>query len=144
MGKVATSASDPIFLLHHTNVDRIFEKWLRRHNSTSDAFPTISTPTGHNRCSYMVSFFPVYTNEEFFKKSEYLGYTYEDIDDQGLPLDPNEREKELKAVKEREPCEPNPQRSILKTELFSVVGAVLFLVLLAVKLLNGHDQMSPT
>ncbi|XP_070566280.1 tyrosinase-like [Ptychodera flava] len=106
MSLVPTSANDPMFLVHHANVDRIFEKWLRRYNASPDAFPTDSTPTGHNRYSYMVPFFPVYTNDEFFQRSEHFGYTYEGIDDQGLPLDPNERAQELMAVDQMEKCEP--------------------------------------
>ncbi|XP_070567031.1 tyrosinase-like [Ptychodera flava] len=83
IGSVPTASSDPLFFLHHSNVDRIFDKWLRRHRVSRDEFPGKSTPTGHSRYSYMVPFFPVYTNDEFFQRSEHFGYTYDDIDSQG-------------------------------------------------------------
>ena len=28
----APSANDPVFFLHHGNVDRIFERWLQKYN----------------------------------------------------------------------------------------------------------------
>ncbi|XP_070566440.1 tyrosinase-like [Ptychodera flava] len=109
MSSLAVAASDPIFFLHHANTDRIFEKWLRRYDVSRDEFPGKSTPTGHNRYSYMVPFFPVYTNDEFFQRSEHFGYTYNDIDSQGLPLDPIEREREVTSVNGMEKCQmPTP------------------------------------
>ncbi|XP_070566439.1 tyrosinase-like [Ptychodera flava] len=113
IGSVPTASNDPLFLLHHSNVDRIFEKWLRRHRVARDEFPSKSTPMGHNRYSYMVPFFPVYTNDEFFQRSEHFGYTYDDIDSQGLPLDPIERHREEKAVKRMKKCQMPTHSGIL-------------------------------
>jgi hypothetical protein len=36
MGAVAVSANDPIFWLHHANIDRIFECWLQRGGTIPD------------------------------------------------------------------------------------------------------------
>ncbi|XP_070564639.1 tyrosinase-like [Ptychodera flava] len=137
MSLVPTSANDPMFLVHHVNIDRIFEKWLRRHGATRDEFPSKSTPTGHSRYSYMVPFFPVYTNNEFFQRSENFGYTYEGIDDQGLPLDSNERELELKAVNQMEKCKPITPPDDYSFDftlliLIAVCGAILFLLVLII------------
>ncbi|XP_002738430.2 tyrosinase-like [Saccoglossus kowalevskii] len=101
---IANAPSDPIFILHHVNVDRILEKWLRRYNVTADQFPDTSAPLGHNRYSYIVPTFPVRTHSDFFKKSHNLGYDYDDIDEFGLPLDPIEREKEIMAVNKMKKC----------------------------------------
>ena len=34
MGSIAASANDPIFWLHHANIDRIFECWMQKHKQT--------------------------------------------------------------------------------------------------------------
>ncbi|XP_071589450.1 tyrosinase [Heliangelus exortis] len=77
MSKVEGSANDPIFVLHHTFVDSIFERWLRRHRPMLEVYPVANAPIGHNRESYMVPFIPLYRNGEFFKPSRELGYDYE-------------------------------------------------------------------
>jgi tyrosinase len=37
MGNVPTSALDPIFWMHHANLDRIWAEWSQSHNNPSDA-----------------------------------------------------------------------------------------------------------
>ena len=62
------SPNDPVFIIHHTMVDCIFDEWLQRHPDQGypDVPLTISTQ-GHQAQSYMVPFFPLYTNADMFK-----------------------------------------------------------------------------
>ena len=74
----------PIFWLHHSFVDRIFEKWMRRHNKkASEAMTNTDAPMGHNLRFPIVPFFPYLFHEDLFKKSTEFGYIYEDVDDEG-------------------------------------------------------------
>ena len=79
-----SSANDPIFFLHHSFVDRIFEKWLRKYNKDASILSSHGAPLGHNRRDIIVPLFPVYTHEEVFKKSFELGYDFEDVDGKGM------------------------------------------------------------
>ena len=55
-------------------VDCIFEEWLRRHPDAE--YPDASdVPQGHLRDGYMVPFFPLYTNNDMFKRAENFGYS---------------------------------------------------------------------
>ena len=84
MKDVPSASNDPIFLLHHSFVDRIFEKWLRRHNQkASKALSASGAPLGHNSQSPLVPFFPYWIHEDLFKKSSEFGYDYEDVDEKG-------------------------------------------------------------
>ncbi|XP_063807463.1 tyrosinase [Pseudophryne corroboree] len=83
MSLVQGSANDPIFVLHHTFVDSLFEQWLRRHRPTLDVFPEANAPIGHNRGYNMVPFIPLYTNGEFFAPSRDLGYDYDYLAEAG-------------------------------------------------------------
>ncbi|XP_077978910.1 tyrosinase-like [Glandiceps talaboti] len=132
MSDVPISANDPIFLLHHCNIDRIFEKWLRRHNVTSEEFPDKSTPVGHGRDSNLVPFFPVHTNGEFFKRSETFGYTYDDIDEEGLPTDPQERKRETSAVERMPKCSIPSDNQTKEIRLYIIVAVGVLAVLVCV------------
>lgn len=45
----STSPNDPIFFLHHCNVDRIWARWQARNNRTvADYLPQSGGPCGHN------------------------------------------------------------------------------------------------
>ena len=71
---IAASPNDPLFILHHTMVDCVFEEWLRRHPDAK--YPDASdVPQGHLRDGYMVPFFPLYTNNDMFKGAENFGYS---------------------------------------------------------------------
>ena len=71
---VAASPNDPLFILHHTMVDCVFEEWLKRH--PDGEYPsTMDVPQGHLRDGYMVPFFPLYTNNDMFKGAENFGYS---------------------------------------------------------------------
>ena len=83
MGDVPSASNDPIFPLHHSFVDRIFEKWLRKYNKSASVLSQYDAPTGHNRYGVIVPMFPVYIHEQMFKKSFEFGYEYEDVDSEG-------------------------------------------------------------
>ncbi|XP_070566801.1 tyrosinase-like isoform X2 [Ptychodera flava] len=104
LSHVMSSPSDPLFYLIHTNVDRIAEKWIRRHRVSMDDYPQSNTPIGQSKHSSMVPFFPIKTNGEFLSQSQSFGYTYDDIDNSGRPLDELEKEKEDSAIEEMKKC----------------------------------------
>ena len=82
-GDVPSASNDPIFPLHHSFVDRIYEKWLRKYNKDASVLSSHDAPIGHNRGDVIVPLFPVYTHEQMFKKSFEFGYDYEDVDENG-------------------------------------------------------------
>ena len=77
---VPPASNDPIFHLHHCNVDRIFETWLRRQGKRSSFVPEsrVAHP-GHNGIDYLVPFFPLKTNSDMYKGSRYFGYDYQQL-----------------------------------------------------------------
>ncbi|XP_077978907.1 tyrosinase-like [Glandiceps talaboti] len=93
-----SAPNDPLFYVHHANVDRIGEKWIRRYKASPEDFPTEGAPVGHAGESHVCCIFPVWKNKDLLVKSDTLGYTYDDIDDNGRPLDAHQREKEEFAI----------------------------------------------
>ena len=80
MQSVPTASNDPIFFLHHCNVDRLYEKWLKKQN-----FPSYEPSSfnygigpGHNIDEYLVPIFPLITNRDMHRRATSLGYTYEE------------------------------------------------------------------
>jgi len=78
MGAVATAALDPVFWLHHANIDRLWEAWLRRGNGRAN-------PTGNTE--FMETSFTFYdeggnavsmTGREILDTVEQLDYRYDD------------------------------------------------------------------
>ena len=83
MGEVPSASNNPIFPLHHSFVDRIYEKWLRKFKKDASVLSERDAPLGHNKNDVIVPLFPLYTNEEMFRKSFDFGYEYEDVDKKG-------------------------------------------------------------
>ncbi|CAH1241151.1 TYR [Branchiostoma lanceolatum] len=81
MTSVSTAPNDPIFFLHHCNVDRLLESWIRRHGhgTPASALPERGAPPGHNRYEYIVPFFPLYSHADMFKPSTELSYDYQEL-----------------------------------------------------------------
>ena len=52
MRDVATASNDPIFFLHHANIDRIFEAWLRKFNGNLPDYLPMNTPAQHPGHNY--------------------------------------------------------------------------------------------
>ncbi|XP_077322844.1 tyrosinase-like [Lithobates pipiens] len=75
MGEVPISSNDPMFLLHHCFIDKIYEKWLHKYNASSDVYPENDQPgQGPNECA--TPYFPCYTNKQLLQKSDAFGYKY--------------------------------------------------------------------
>ena len=83
MGDVPSASNDPIFPLHHSFVDRIYEKWLRKFNKDASVLSSYDAPIGHNKDDVIVPICPVYTHQQMFKKSFEFGYDYDDVDEDG-------------------------------------------------------------
>ncbi|XP_035288042.1 tyrosinase-like isoform X1 [Anguilla anguilla] len=85
MSSVQGSANDPIFFLHHSFVDSIYEQWLRRHQPPRSQYPRANAPIGHNDGYFMVPFITLHRNGDYFLSSKDLGYEYAHL------LDPVQR-----------------------------------------------------
>ena len=84
MAESLSASNDPLFHLHHSFIDRIFEKWLRKFDKNDSALSEFNAPIGHNKNDVIVPLFPVYTHREMFRKSHDLGYDYEDVGAKGM------------------------------------------------------------
>ena len=74
------AVNDPLFFLHHGNVDRIFERWLQKYNGDPPSYKPISGgPPGHNLNDYFVPLFPVKKLADVYKESKELGYIYDEL-----------------------------------------------------------------
>ena len=75
MGDPVASPNDPVFIIHHTMIDCMFDEWLKRHPDEEypDVPLTLST-RGHQAHSFMIPFFPLYTNADMFKLANNFGY----------------------------------------------------------------------
>ena len=85
MKDVPTSSNDPIFWLHHCNVDRLYEKWL----ANTEADVSYKPAPIDNSVEYIIGFghngndnagllFPPITNVEAHKRAGEFGYSYQD------------------------------------------------------------------
>ncbi|XP_035679172.1 tyrosinase-like [Branchiostoma floridae] len=85
MSQLWQASNDPIFYLHRCFMDRIFEKWMRRHNVSVDAaLPESGAAPGHNRHENIVPLFPPISHAAVYKRSTALGYDYADISSNGM------------------------------------------------------------
>ena len=80
------SVNDPMFNLHHCNVDRILESWMQRFAGSETSqnllpayVPVSDGHPGHNRDDFMVPLFPLITPGEQYRVSEEWGYVYDEI-----------------------------------------------------------------
>ena len=85
---VPSASNDPIFFLHHANIDRLFEIWIRMFNNLPDYGMQSGGHPGHNWDDYLVPFFPLKTNADMYKRSSELGFSYDNLHlTQNIPLD---------------------------------------------------------
>ena len=78
--RIAPSASnDPIFFLHHANVDRLFESWIRKPGNLPVYGMQSGGHPGHNWDDYLVPLFPLKTNADMYKRSFELGFRYDSL-----------------------------------------------------------------
>ena len=77
---VPSASNDPIFFLHHANIDRQFESWLRKSGGNPPSGYSMTETgghPGHNLNDYLVPFFPLKTNADMYKRSSELGFRYD-------------------------------------------------------------------
>jgi hypothetical protein len=77
MGDPHISPCDPIFYLHHANLDRIWAGWqkkLEEQGNTSNIYPDLDEEE-----SKMHPWWPEYTELET-RQIEIMGYTYDNYD----------------------------------------------------------------
>jgi tyrosinase len=48
------SPNDPVFWLHHSNIDRLWSNWIRSHQDQSPYLPVSGGPQGHNLYDSMI------------------------------------------------------------------------------------------
>ena len=83
MQSVPTASNDPIFFLHHCNVDRLYEEWLDNQVNFPRYQPSsfsLEISPGHNIDEYLVPIFPLITNRDMHRRATSLGYTYKERD----------------------------------------------------------------
>ena len=82
LGNAPSASNDPIFFLHHANIDRMFEMWLNKYPLSLRAGykPVSGAHPGHNRDDWLVPLFPLVTNGEMFDRSTEFGYRYESLE----------------------------------------------------------------
>ena len=76
-----SAVNDPVFSLHHSNIDRILESWMKRFPSGKipSYVPDSGGHIGHNLHDYMVPFFPLITPNQQYSTSENWGYMYDSL-----------------------------------------------------------------
>ena len=90
MRDVPTSSNDPIFWLHHCNVDRLYEKWFENPMVNEENFwgyqptpdPSMNSVEykvkfGHNGFDNAGLMFPRITNVDAHRPASELGYSYQ-------------------------------------------------------------------
>nr|AAP93838.1 tyrosinase 1 precursor [Schistosoma mansoni] len=72
-----TASNDPLFILHHTFIDKIFECWLKTYNPSPNAYPDKNVRPGHSSYSFVIGIIPLARNIEFFKPLSNFGVYYD-------------------------------------------------------------------
>jgi tyrosinase len=74
-----TSPNEPVFFLHHANIDRIWANWQRKwlNSGLGDYLPVSGGPTGHNLTDGMFPFGAPFTPQSVLDTFA-LGYWYDD------------------------------------------------------------------
>ncbi|XP_078514931.1 tyrosinase-like [Lissotriton helveticus] len=75
MSQDTICSADPLFLLHHAYIDKLFETWIQKRGATSAMYPTSGIP-GQDPDENIVPSMPPKKNKAFLNKAEYFGYTY--------------------------------------------------------------------
>ena len=131
---VPSASNDPIFFLHHANIDRLFESWIRRFGN---GLPNYGMQTGghpgHNWDDYLVPFFPLKTNADMYKRSSELGFSYDSLHQtSNLPSDNslmqcpiNSTTGEIDPPCERGGYHPDSSNSIYHIQLYLVFFGVV-------------------
>ncbi|XP_056134815.1 tyrosinase-like [Lampris incognitus] len=78
MSLVPIAANDPVFMLHHSFIDKLLETWLREHGGAT--YPDSEQVHPAQRAqAYMAPFFPLRTNSFYWgKPAQSFGYSYKE------------------------------------------------------------------
>ena len=89
LSKVPAAVNDPVFNIHHANVDRVLESWMQRFTPTTlpSYVPERDGHPGHNHDDFMVPYFPLITAGEQYKLAEEWGYVYDSLISAGISDD---------------------------------------------------------
>lgn len=79
MDPLSSSIYDPLFLLHHAQVDRLFERWRRGVLPTRNDFVNLGKEPPQCRECYMGALLPPVKYRDVFVDTRELGYTYENL-----------------------------------------------------------------
>ncbi|CAH8496529.1 unnamed protein product [Schistosoma turkestanicum] len=75
----STSANDPLFLVHHTQIDRIFQLWFMYNRPRPTEYPNHGVELGNCRECNLVGFIPTIKHLHMFVNTIQLGYTYDNF-----------------------------------------------------------------
>lgn len=75
MGFTATSARDPIFWLHHANIDRLWTSWIRQNSGQTNPGP--STDWGRSRFRFDLAGTMTARTSDITETETVLGYRYD-------------------------------------------------------------------
>ncbi|XP_068091342.1 tyrosinase-like [Hyperolius riggenbachi] len=75
MSQIPISGNDPIFLTHHSFIDKIFEAWIAKYNSTPDSYPA-NDLLGHGPNDCATPYFPCHKNKDLIRRSTEFGYRF--------------------------------------------------------------------
>ena len=87
MRVVSPASNDPIFFLHHANIDRILESWFQ-YNKLNGNLPPFSVNDnssdaiqhpGYSEDDYLIPMFPLKTNADMYKTADEFGYKYDEL-----------------------------------------------------------------
>ncbi|XP_071990716.1 tyrosinase-like [Engystomops pustulosus] len=79
MGQVPISANDPLFILHHAYIDKLYEVWIQKYKATPETYP-VNQHLGHGPRECAMPFFPCVKNRDLLQTSTAFGYKYSQMD----------------------------------------------------------------
>ena len=84
VGDVSSALNDPIFPLHHSFVDRIYEKWLRKFNKSVSFLEHTMRASDTTKMTSLYHFILCILINRFLRSlSIEFGYDYDDVDENG-------------------------------------------------------------
>ncbi|THD27125.1 Tyrosinase [Fasciola hepatica] len=84
MAGTATATNDPIFILHHAFIDKLYSMWYRKYRPPVTAYPAKGVRPGHAGDDFMVAIYPLARNSDMFVDTTALGYDHDDPDTVGF------------------------------------------------------------
>lgn len=75
-----TASNDPLFILHHSQMDRIWQLWYRYYKPRATEYPNHATQMGNCRECNLVGFIPTVRHVDMFTDLYELGVDYDNYD----------------------------------------------------------------